>query len=68
MTCFRWRICIAPRPDYPLGDRSPAGDDERREVVETVLEELRDAALDTDGRAACADLLSHLSGHAKEPL
>jgi len=63
MTCFRWRIYISPRPEYPLGDRSGTWDDERREVVETVLAELRNPALDADGRAACAELLDHLARH-----
>jgi len=60
MTCYQWRICMAPRPEYPFGDRSPAWDDERREVLESVLGELQNPALDTEGRAACAALLTHL--------
>jgi len=63
MTCFRWRIYISPRPEYPVGDISGAWDDERREVVETVLGELRNPALDADGRVACAELLDHLGWH-----
>lgn len=64
MTCFRWRI--VPRPEYPLGNRSPVWDDERRELVEAVLGELGNPALDADGRAACADLLNHLVGAGRK--
>ncbi len=60
MTCFRWRIYIDPHSEYPFGDRSTAWEEERREVVESVLDELRNPALDADARAACADLLKHL--------
>ena len=63
MTCFRWRICIPAQPEYRFWDRSTAWDDERREVVECVLGELRNPALDADGRAACTDLLNHLARH-----
>jgi hypothetical protein len=61
MTCFRWRILMAPQSVYSLGDRSLARDDERREVVEIVLGELRNPSLDADGRAACAALLTHVA-------
>ena len=37
------------------------GRDERREVWQTVLRELRNPALDSEGRAACAALLEHLT-------
>lgn len=70
MTCFRWRIYIGPHPEYPFGDTSPAWDEERREVVESVLGELRNPTLDADARAACADLLKHLafsSQHSATP-
>jgi hypothetical protein len=52
MTGFRWRIYIPTTRD-----------DERREVVESVLEELQNPALDAEGRAACAELLDHLARH-----
>jgi hypothetical protein len=49
MIRVRWRIGTAP-----------AWDDERREVMTGVIEELRNPALDADGLAACIDLLEHL--------
>jgi len=60
MTCFRWRIVISHRPEYLLRNSSPAWEDERREVWQSVLDELTDPALDPHRRAVCGELLRHL--------
>jgi hypothetical protein len=64
MTHCRLRIWIAPRPECPLGDSSSAWDDECRGVMESVLGELGNPALDADGGAACAYLLNHLTDYS----
>jgi len=53
----------APR-EYLSGNSWEA---ERREVLESVLSELRSPELDASGYAACADLLRHLA-HGSETL
>ena len=63
MTCFRWRILILPQSAYPLGDRSAIWEQERREILESVIGELERPDLDAAGRAVCADLLKHIAGN-----
>jgi hypothetical protein len=59
MRSFRLPIAMLPTP---LRRARDSFDEERQEVLESVLSHLRDPALDADGRAACVDLLCHLAG------
>lgn len=58
-----FRIAITPGPGlgYPLRDISETLEEERRELLDSVLEELRSQWLDPDCRAACQCLLAHLA-------
>ena len=63
MTRLRTRLLVAPvsAPYHSLRDRSITGAQERREVLESIFEELRNPRGDADSREACAALLQHLA-------
>jgi hypothetical protein len=63
MTCFQMRplVTLNPAPKYPHRDSWITWERERREVLESVAEELQKTGLDQDSRQACADLLRHLA-------
>ena len=60
---MRLPITPQPAPKYPLGDRWITWEWERREVLESVAEELKKTGWDPDSRQACVDLLRHLARH-----
>ena len=63
VTCFQMRLPVMPQPapKYPLGDSWRTWERERREVLESVAEELQETGSDPDSRQACVDLLRHLA-------
>jgi hypothetical protein len=63
MTCFQMRPLVTPNParKYPLWDSWRTWDAERREVLESVAEELQNPGFDQNSRQACVNLLRHLA-------
>jgi hypothetical protein len=58
---MRLPVTPKPAPEYPLRDSWRTWDGERREVLESVAEELQKMGFDPDSRQACVDLLRHLA-------
>jgi hypothetical protein len=58
---MRLSVTPKPAPKYPHRDSWITWERERREVLESVAEELQKAGLDQDSRQACVDLLKHLA-------
>jgi hypothetical protein len=60
---MRLRITPKPAPKYPLGDSWRTWERERREVLDSVAEQLQKTASDPDSLQVCVDLLKHLARH-----
>jgi hypothetical protein len=56
-------------PDYPFGSRRALAtlEEERREVLESVIETMGTKPRDADCLAACSSLLHHLAGSTGAP-
>jgi hypothetical protein len=60
---MRLSVTPKPAPKYPLGGSWKTWERERREVLDSVAEQLQKTASDPDSLQVCVDLLRHLARH-----